>query len=51
MNVEITGILDEIEQELGFYKKDNQTDPFDVEKIEKQISRVIISYFINIPTR
>jgi len=35
MNVEITGILDEIEKELGFYKKDNQTDPFDAEKIEK----------------
>ena len=35
MNDEITNILDNIEKELGFYKRDDQTDPFDVNIIEK----------------
>ena len=44
MNEEITGILENIEKELGYYKRDDQTDPFDVNLIEKQISRVYFNY-------
>ena len=41
MNDEITCILDDIEKELGFYKREDQTDPFDEKIIERQINRVI----------
>lgn len=38
MNEEITGMLDNIYSELGKYKRDDQTNPFDANVIEKQIA-------------